>query len=154
MDRLEKLVAGQEIANLRARYARFVDTKDWASLKLLFAQDVEYERVPIASTSADTQIETHRGVDTMMSLVAKATEGLSSIHHCFMPEIEVNTSDEATGVWAMSSVVRSETDPASISFEAAGYYHDNYQRLDTVWVFKKIRVVRLYTWSKEMGPRR
>lgn len=49
MDLLFRLEAIEDIRRLKAQYFRFVDLKDWASLKTVFAPDVEFDRSAAAS---------------------------------------------------------------------------------------------------------
>ena len=43
MDALQMLLAQNEIRGLKARYCRFVDTKQWSRLAILFAADTRFD---------------------------------------------------------------------------------------------------------------
>src|SRR3546814_14020665 len=81
------LLAINEIKSLKARYFRFVDTKDWVGLATLFTPDAtmffpEQQSEPVSAAKA-------------IEFIAQALDGGISIHHGHMPEIEILTPSSA-----------------------------------------------------------
>lgn len=79
------------ISELKARYFRFLDTKNWSGLARCLTSD--------AVLSADGAQYANRAdfIDAMGEILAN----VRTVHHGFMPEISFSGPDEADGVWAM-----------------------------------------------------
>ena len=123
------------IKQLKARYFRLMDTKQWAAYRQLFTDDMvfyfESARAP-AATSGDEFVAHVRG------RLATAV----SVHQGHMPEIELTSADSARGVWAMFDWV---DDPGQHrAFQGYGHYHEEYRRGDDgQWRISQLRLTRL-----------
>ena len=114
MDELSKLVAIEEIKKLKARYFRTMDTKDWDEYRKLFTDDAI-----IDSSEAFTPLDAFGnaieadlparapdpslyivGADAFMAAQHYHLDGVSTVHHGHMPEIEFVSETEATGIWS------------------------------------------------------
>ena len=102
MDDVQRLLAMQKIAQLKARYFRAVDTKDWEGLKKVFTSDCAWD---FSEGGGDDTVVTQgtRGVgpDGFVDLATGAIDGATTTHHGYMPEIDVTSPTSATGIWAM-----------------------------------------------------
>ena len=58
MTESEQLLAVEEIKQLKARYFRCMDTKDWAGFEAVFAPDATVDYTPPGGNSADCHNET------------------------------------------------------------------------------------------------
>jgi hypothetical protein len=151
IDPMFRLEAQEEIKRLKARYFRYVDTKDWAGFEALLTPDVVLERTFSASVRdpwtgswtppiADTpQLVTGR--DAVMAAVRKAVGAVRSVHHGYMPEIDILNADEARGVWAMTDELRDQQ--GRLVFRGAGHYHESYRRLACGWAISAFKLTRL-----------
>jgi len=81
----------EEIKQLKARYFRSIDTKDWTGLASVFTADATLE----------SEGRVRRGRDDIVSFIARFLDGVVSVHHGHMPEISIDGPHTATGVWAM-----------------------------------------------------
>jgi hypothetical protein len=81
----------EEIKKLKARYFRLVDTQQWAEWGQLFTSDAVFHG--------------HAGEicgrDEIVSYCSGRLANALTVHHGYMPEIEILDRDEATGIWAM-----------------------------------------------------
>lgn len=142
LDRLAiQLASINDIHRLKARYCRFIDTKQWESLRALFATDATFEGFGSAPAGA--------GVDAFVKGVSKRLQNCVSIHHCHMPEILFQSDSRARGVWAMMDYVQwpeefspKET-PGRPGFWGYGHYEEEYRRVDGEWKFAFLRLTRL-----------
>ena len=123
----------EAIRQLKARYFRFLDTKDWDGWGTVFATDAVLE-VPEADV-------VENGRDAIVTAVSGALEGATTVHHGHMPEIELTGPDTATGIWAMEDYV--EWTEAGAGLRGYGHYHEDYVREDGEWRIAKSRLVRL-----------
>lgn len=129
-DPVRRLIDRAEIEQLKARYFRCVDLRRWSDLAEVFTADAELH---IAQTHA-------RGRDAIVELIRTALDGVRTVHHGHMPEIEFQDDDRATGVWAMFDLAEREGEPVRVGF---GHYHDDYVRDSGRWRIAALRLERL-----------
>lgn len=127
----------EAIKQLKARYFRLLDTKQWAAWGEVFAADVRME-VPEAAVELD-------GRDAVVSSVSAALEGTRTVHHGHMPELELTGPDTATGIWAMEDYVEwpEADDGTRVGLRGYGHYHDEYVREGGTWRIARTRLERL-----------
>jgi ketosteroid isomerase-like protein len=91
MDGLTRLLAIEDIKQLKARYARLVDGKQWDSLADLFAEDAVLRHPHLGEIQGQSRI-----VEALSASVGNAT----FTHFVGMPEIHVQSDRTARGIWA------------------------------------------------------
>ncbi|RJF91181.1 nuclear transport factor 2 family protein [Sphingomonas cavernae] len=121
-----------EIANLKARYCRFLDTKDWDGFAGLFTEGFILD----ATASGGPRIE---GRDAAIASVRTSIEAAKTAHQIHSPEIEVD-EDEARAIWAMQDRLLW---PGGRTLTGFGHYHERYVREDGVWKIAESRLTRL-----------
>ncbi len=152
MDAIERLIAAEEIRNLKAQYCRGIDQKDAALFASVFTRDAtaDYSNGLIDPNS-------HKGVDqksigaphaplrggdkiadAVMSAIAKQV----TVHHCATGEIHVVSANAARATWPM--VDRLLFPPGSPAKEVIGYgfYDETYMREDGVWKIATVKLKR------------
>ena len=122
----------EAIRGLKARYFRFLDTQDWFGLRGVFTEGAEMD---VAADGAGVVT----GADAIVSSIASALDGASTVHQGTTAEIEVD-GDEGVGVWAMTDVV---VFADGSRLDGAGHYHDRYRRVDGQWRISHLRLTRL-----------
>lgn len=134
----EQLHAIEQIKSLKARYLRFVDTKQWDAFEALFTPDAKLE-ITEARAEPFTSHE--------LSGLLRAHYGRCvTVHHGHTPEIELNGPDNASGVWAMEDQRFFAADDPSAPFASAlgaGHYHETYVRTPEGWLIASLRLSRL-----------
>jgi hypothetical protein len=141
MDTTQQLWDMARIHQLKARYCRLIDTKQWEQLRTLFAADTRFEGFGSAPSGAD--------VDTFVRGVSERLQDAVSIHHCHMPEIAFLDPDRARGVWPMmdylewSNGLSPREASGSRGFCGYGHYEEEYVRDAEGWKFSFIRLTRL-----------
>src|SRR4051812_28083596 len=88
----------EAIRRLKARYFRTMDTKDWAAMRDVFADDVVVD----TTASGGNVVE---GADEFVELISGLLDGATTVHHGHMPEIDVTSPSTATGIWALHDIV-------------------------------------------------
>jgi SnoaL-like domain len=139
MDPLQKLVAIEEIKCLKARYFRYVDTKDWEGFKSLFAADAVFD------ISQDVPGCVLSGPEQIAQAARVPLTGCVSVHHGHCPEIEITSPTSATGIWAMEDKLRWSADSAlpNQSLHGYGHYIESYERIAGQWRIKSLKLTRL-----------
>jgi hypothetical protein len=125
----------EAIKQLKARYCRYLDTKQWADWRRLFTDDF----VSDTSQSGGMLIT---GADEFVSYVRKTLGKASqpTVHQVHTPEIALTSPRTATGVWALEDVVRLA--PA-VNLNGRGHYHETYEKVDGQWLIKTSTLTRL-----------
>ena len=114
---VQMLVDREAIKELKARYFRFIDTKQWDDFAELFTDDCVHwlpEDSPVAMMgNAEYLAMTRELLDTGVT-----------VHQGHMEEITFVSADEATGIWSMEDVVQIEPPSGRVSIRGYGHYHD------------------------------
>lgn len=133
------LEAIEEIRQLKYRYFRTLDTREWDAFGDCLAEDV-VARYGTKAMGDPLHFDSRREVVDYMA--ANMGPGLTSVHIADHPEITVE-GDTATGSWAFEdTVIASEF---NVIIRGAGYYHDEYRRdADGCWRISRTGYERLY----------
>jgi hypothetical protein len=125
----------ESIKQLKARYCRFLDSKEWDSWRQLFADD-------FVSDTAQAGGKVIHGADDFVAFTRKSLEGPShpTAHHVHAPEIELLSPTTARGVWALEDVVRLAP---GVNLRGYGHYPETYAKVDGQWVFKSSKLTRV-----------
>ena len=123
------------ITELKARYCRCLDTKDWQGYAAVFAEDLVLD-----TTGAGGQrVE---GRDAAVAYVRSSiSEDTITTHHVHSPEIAVN-GEMATGIWAMQD---RNIWPNGRKLLGFGHYHERYVRADGTWLIAESKLTRINT---------
>jgi hypothetical protein len=133
---LQQLLDIEAIKQLKARYFRLMDLKQWDDWGLVFANDCVME-VPEAEL-------VNTGRAEIVTSVSGALVGARTCHHGHMPEIEITGNGTARGVWAMFDYVEwAEHDGTRVGLQGYGHYREEYRREDGEWRIARTRLERL-----------
>ncbi|MCK9902845.1 DUF4440 domain-containing protein [Parafrankia colletiae] len=123
----------EAIRQLKARYCRLLDTKDWDGFRELFT-----DKAVMDTTSSGGNALT--GGDAIVDFVRRALTEAVTVHHCHTPEITATAPDMATGIWAMEDRVRF---PDGTDLTGYGHYHETYTKTDSTWQISSLTLTRL-----------
>lgn len=139
MNDIEKLLAIEDIKQLKARYFRCLDTKDWEGFKQVYAPDVHCD----ISEDLPDGIFTNR--EKIVEAASVAFTGCVSVHHGHCPEIEITSKTSAKGIWAMEDKLR--WDEGSVTplrgLHGYGHYMETYERINGRWHIKTMKLIRM-----------
>ena len=123
----------EAIKQLKARYFRTMDTKDWDSMRRVFTDDLVID----TSESGGGVVE---GADEFMAFLRETLADVVTVHHGHMPEIALTSPTTATGIWAMEDMLRW---PNGMELHGYGHYHETYERVGDEWRIKTSTLTRL-----------
>lgn len=140
LDNVQYLLAVDSIRQTKARYCRYLDTKQWALMPDLFTEDCHiagFDSAPDGSNAAQL-------VAGLESRFEKAV----SVHHCHMGEIQIISANEARVIWAMEDIVEwpdniPATATAPRGFRGYGHYEELYRLSNGKWKIAQMRLTRL-----------
>lgn len=142
---LETLLAIEEIKQLKARYFRLMDMKDWQGFAEIFTEDALFDVYGALeeSPAPDASIEPIRGRAAIVDYVSTGITPLTSAHYGHMPEIDILSDDGATGIWALDDILRASAGGPFTMFRGHGHYHERYSRADGQWRIAELKITRL-----------
>ncbi|BEV02247.1 nuclear transport factor 2 family protein [Novosphingobium olei] len=151
IDPVARLIAIEEIKQLKARYFRLMDSKQWGPLRDVFADDAVFDAR--ASLSIDGNGESGRaaesnewvysGGDVIVDFIQAAIGTQRTVHHGHCHEIEILSDTEARGVIAMEDQIWDETG-ATLTLHGMGHYHETYRKDAGAWRIVNSRITRLH----------
>jgi hypothetical protein len=130
---LETLLHFEELRRLKARYCRYVDTKQWDAWRGIFTVDVAFSGLSTPFRNLDEFIEVQR----------RRLSDAVSVHHCHTPELELTGPGTARGIWAMCDYVEYSWKPERRGFVGYGFYEEGYRFEDGDWKISRLRMERL-----------
>ena len=144
MTELERLSIIDAIRQLKARYFRSLDSKDWAAYERVFTPDLVADMRDANGQRDESQLT--RGAATYVANLAPLLQDVITVHHGHSPEIEVISDSEATGIWAMEDKLwPGEASPLPFGhLHGYGHYHERYVLWEGAWRISEIRLTRLH----------
>ncbi len=129
------LLAIESIKRLKARYCRYLDTKDWAAWRTIFTDD-------FVSDTAEAGGKVIAGADDFVAFLRKTLGRPAQVtaHQVHAPEIELTSPTTARGVWALQDVVRLGPGLTLVGY---GHYHETYENVAGQWLIKTSKLTRL-----------
>jgi hypothetical protein len=136
-DAIRRLADVEAIKQLKARYFRSIDRKEWDDFGRVFARDARLELPEVDATQA--------GRAAIVEFVSSALVGARTIHHGHMPEIELTGDDSARGIWAMFDYVEwpESATGERVGLQGYGHYIEEYVREDGASRIARTRLERL-----------
>jgi hypothetical protein len=133
LDGAAALMEVEAIKQLKARYCRHLDTKDWTAWRRIFSDDF----VSDTSESGGKRIE---GADEFVAFTRKSLRSQATVHQVHAPEIELTSGTTARGVWALEDVVRFGP---GVNLRGYGHYTETYEKIGTEWRITSSKLTRL-----------
>ena len=132
--------AVEAIKNLKARYYRCMDTKQWDGWNDVFAEDATLD-----TREEAPELDIVVGRDNIIAFVSNVLEGVTTCHHGHMPEIELTSDTTATGIWSMEDHLWvGEGSPLPYrSMHGYGHYHETYEKVGGRWYIKTLKLTRI-----------
>ena len=92
LDPVETLIEMEAIRQLKARYFRCLDTKDWEGFAQVWEEEIEHEMT--------TEGMKHSGSrDLFVKFVSGALHGAVTVHRGHNPELEITSPTTAKAIW-------------------------------------------------------
>jgi uncharacterized protein (TIGR02246 family) len=125
----------EAIKQLKARYFRTMDTKDWDGMRLVFTDDAVVDTTEAGGSRI-------AGADAFMDFLRETLADTVTVHQGHMPEIDVKSATTASGIWALNDVVIWHN---GTRLDGYGHYHETYEKVDGDWKIKSSKLTRLHS---------
>lgn len=135
----------EAIRQLKYRYLRHLDSKEWDEMAKTFTEDA------VCSYSGGKH--SYQGRNAIMAFLK---EGLPnhrlSMHQCHHPEIEITSETTAKGTWSLEDYLIDTKD--NFSLHGAAFYHDEYVKVNGQWKIKSTGYHRVFEefWMRTDVP--
>ncbi len=146
MDAIERLTAIDEIKQLKARYWRACDTKDFELLETIFAPNASFDMNEAAfdpvkghmpGTAGNFILE---GRDMILALLPMTlSPTMQSVHVGYLPEVEITSDHTATAIFPFNDKI---LNPGIMEYDGFGYYYDTFVKIDRQWRVETSRIKR------------
>jgi SnoaL-like domain len=127
----------EQIKRLKARFLRYVDTKNDEGYLSLYAENLQL-------TLMDEEgriVKEVKGKTELREWLAGLSSSRMTVHACYMPEIEIHDHETASSIWAMTDYV---VVPGIFNFRGYGHYHEKYIKDgDGQWRICEVLITRL-----------
>lgn len=153
---VDQVIAYHNIARLKYRYMRALDTHDWELMRGCFSDNARawYSGGKYATQGRNAI------VDLLKTLVVP--NSFVGSHIALHPELDLIGKNEATGVWRMQDIVHFLDDRTRYeNFEikggemmvGAGYYYDEYVNIAGQWFISSTGYERIFEHCEDTTGR-
>jgi hypothetical protein len=126
----------EAIKQLKARYFRALDSKDWALWRDTFTREILF-------INARAGIKRRVSRENHAAYVEGHIGAGKSTHHGYTPEISLTGVGQASGIWAMDDVIIYPPREKPQGFRGWGWYHEAYRIEDGEWRIAEQELRRL-----------
>jgi hypothetical protein len=150
MDPVAKLLAIEEIKQLKARYFRTMDTRDFDAMAQVFTKDIRFDctdgsrYTPVGGEPIGPLGPITEGRNAVMAWIRGAFAAQTSCHHGHCHEITIDSETEAHGVIAMEDYIY-ELDRKTLVHNSMGHYTERYRIEDGAWRIAETKLTRLFS---------
>jgi SnoaL-like domain len=148
MNDIQRLLAAEEIRQLKGRYFRGVDSNDGDLVRSLLAEDCVLDYMGCCTDPA-----TKRDFIPAMNVILRGRSswksdgmsrlGIVSVHQGHNFELEFTSDTTANGIWSMTDRLYFPPGGAFSLMTGYGYYLETYEKSDRCWLLKTTRITRL-----------
>lgn len=135
MNAIDTLQDIEALKQLKARYCRLLDAKDWTAWRDLFTDD-------FVSDTSESGGKLIAGADAFVAFVrgTLGTPQRKTVHQVHAPELALTSDTTAHGIWALEDLVRLAT---GLNLRGYGHYHETYEKIAGEWRIKSSKLTRL-----------
>ncbi len=133
----------EAIKQLKARYFRTLDSKDWSGLRDVFTDDVEIDTTDIGGGPI-------KGADDFIAFLQEVLAEAQTVHLGHTPEITVTSETAATGIWMLHDLFIVD----GLRQASYGHLNDTYAKQPEGWRIARSVVTRMHLETSTTEPPR
>lgn len=150
--RLQALEDVEAIRDVKAKYFRLVDEKDWGGFRELFTDDAEFD-------FGDGNVV--RGADAFVASVHGMVDGPAgraiTVHRGHMPELTIDSPTDAHGLWGLADYLEWPSGPETgerRGMRGYGHEYETYRKVDGAWKIAtwRLRYIRMDPLPRQPLP--
>ena len=137
---LNQLIATEAIRQQKARYCRYVDSRQWEEFRSLLKDDLEVRIFDPSGTVAASFDRAQDFVDSAREFLS----GTQSAHQIHGSELTVNSDSSVSAIWSMEDyVVKLQQGQRFEKFHGYGHYHEVWERDGDRWKIARLELRRI-----------
>jgi hypothetical protein len=133
----------EAIRQLKARYFRTLDAKDWDGLRGVFTDDVEIDTTDIGGGPIT-------GAEPFIGFLREVLADAQTIHLGHTPEITITSETTATGIWMLHDLFIVD----GSRMASYGHLYDTYAKQPDGWRIARSVVTRMHLETSTTDPAR
>lgn len=144
----EDLVEIEKIRQVKARYFRLMDMKKWDEWKMVFCEDA------LIDSTQDGSPLLH-GREAFYEFLPSILEGVKTVHHGHMSEVELTSPTTATSITSMEDMLWWPKSKGGNHLWGVGWYFEKYRKdADGEWRILEMRLrrIRVEAGGKQIFP--
>ena len=144
----QDLVEIEKIRQLKARYFRHMDQKNWDEWQQVFCEEVVIDTTQEGSPIVN-------GRKAFREYLPPILQNVKTVHHGHTSEIELTGAASATGIWAMEDMLWWPESEGGQHLWGVGWYFEKYRKEgDGEWriLELKLRRIRVEINGKQIFP--
>lgn len=157
MNKIDELYAIEQIRQLKSRYFRFLDTKDWDGMRTIWTEDAVFDARASLTIGGDQQDGPsgsdewiYEGCETIVGFISSVAIHPTA-HHGHCHEVEILSETEARGMIAMEDLMwKGIGDTRASSLHGYGHYHEEYRCVNGAWRIHRSRISRLNVMVRQL----
>lgn len=140
---IERLMAIEDIKQLKARYCRAIDEDRLPDWRDIFTADA------VILTPEIQERPRIVGIEQILKFVESALAGTTRVHHLHAPEITIVSDEEATGIWSLEDNLYWKSEMPNMfgakrHFRGFGHYRERYRKTPAGWRITEMALPRVY----------
>ncbi|MBB3386211.1 MULTISPECIES: nuclear transport factor 2 family protein [unclassified Rhizobium] len=149
VDALARLVASEDIRQLKSRYFSAVDTKDWQAISSMFTDDARVDfsgecqhhvgHHGVTEDSINPADWVVIGGDATAKVIEGAVGGIVAVHQGHDPQIEIHTPETASGRWTLYD----RLEYGGEIMHGYGHYDEQYRLVGGQWRIASLTLTRI-----------
>jgi hypothetical protein len=139
----ENLVEIEKIRQLKARYFRSMDQKNWEEWEQVFCEDATFDFTQEGPSAAEAP-PVVKGRAVFRDYLPPILEGVKTVHHGHMSEIDITSASTASGIWSMEDMLWYPESKGGAHLWGMGWYYEKYRKdTDGQWRILEIALRRI-----------
>ncbi len=119
----DDLVEIEAIRQLKARYFRTMDQKDWDNWEQVFCEDAVIDTTQEGSPLIESR-------QAFREFLPPILQNVITVHHGHTSEITLTAPSHAEGIWAMEDMLWWPESEGGQHLWGTGWYHEEYRKED------------------------
>jgi len=140
VDRIDILIAREEIKELKSCYFRATDAHDYELFGSLFTEDAVFESGEFGGPTSINM----SGREAIIAGTKAASGGAVKIHHGHNCEISFPEAGRAEGIWS-AEYRFFEGEPRKQTRHSFVYYYEDYLRVGDRWLISRLRLLHIHS---------
>ncbi|CAB3962252.1 MULTISPECIES: nuclear transport factor 2 family protein [Burkholderia] len=134
------LEAAEQIRQQKAKYCRYVDTKQFDAWEGIFKPDAK-----ITFYNLDNSVMAEfNSIAELSAMSRRLFANAQTIHQTHNSEIEFKSATEATAIWSMEDwhIYAAKDGNPSKTMHGYGFYHEKWERINNDWRLARLELRR------------